>query len=253
MTFGIFLISSAFSLSNYQVFGRFLQEFYDHDDLLFFLYVRSVLAKVLHISFKARWQKKFDGVSGQPKALWISYKEAAHVARIVFGSDNEGLFRDFMRLITPQMVGEKTASGDSRRIDITEYLHLSVVGYHQSQTQQKQNQGRLSLLDAIIFIIHCSIGCFCSEGRMLVPIPGQLAPMAPAPMPAGLTFEGSQQGHSEGQEGGDNQLGGQSHDQYQGQQGNGAGEGNNEGEEDYYSFDYPPVSKAAAVLCLCLN
>eukprot|EP01032_Pedospumella_encystans_P019429 gene19429-22088_t len=206
-----------------EVFGRFLQEFYDHDDLLFFLYVRSVLAKVLHISFKARWQKKFDGVSGQPKALWISYKEAAHVARIVFGSDNEGLFRDFMRLITPQMVGEKTASGDSRRIDITEYLHLSVVGYHQSQTQQKQNQ----------------------EGRMLVPIPGQLAPMAPAPMPTGLTFEGSQQGHSEGQEGGDNHHGGQGHDQYQGQQGNGTGEGNNEGEEDYYSFDYPPAEQGA--------
>ena len=83
---------------------------------------------------------------------------------------------------------------------------------------------------------------------MLVPIPGQLAPMAPAPMPTGLTFEGSQQGHTEGQEDGDNQRGGQSHDQYQGQQGNGAGEGNNEGEEDYYSFDYPPVSMPT--LCL---
>jgi hypothetical protein len=123
------------------VFGRFLQEFYDHDDLLFFLYVRSVIAKVLHISFKARWQKKFDGVNGTPKSLWISFREAAHVARIVFGQDNEALFVDFMRLITPQMVGEKTAAGDSRKIDITEYLHLSVVGYHQSQSQQNQNQG----------------------------------------------------------------------------------------------------------------
>ena len=81
-----------------------------------------------------------------PKSLWISYREAAHVARIVFGSDNEGMFRDFMRLITPQMVGERTSSGDSRKIDITEYLHLSVVGYHQSQSQQNQNQGIISLV-----------------------------------------------------------------------------------------------------------
>jgi len=66
---------------------------------------------------------------------------------------------------------------------------------------------------------------------MLVPIPGQLAPMAPAPLPTGLTFEGSQQDRSEGHEGGEHQ------------QEQNAGEGNNEGEENYYSFDYPPVCK----------
>ena len=134
------------------MFARFLQEFYDHDDLLFFLYVRSVIAKVLHISFKARWAKKFDGVNGQPKSLWISFREAAQVARIVFGTDNEALYRDFMRLITPQMVGERTSNGDSRRIDITEYLHLSVVGYHQSQSQgQSQGEGS-NLVWMIVFL-----------------------------------------------------------------------------------------------------
>lgn len=203
-----------------QVFGRFLQEFYDHDDLLFFLYVRSVIAKVLHISFKARWQKKFDGVNGQPKSLWISYKEAAHVARIVFGNDNEGLFRDFMRLITPQMVGEKTAAGDSRRIDITEYLHLSVVGYHQSQSQQNENQGCFvwqtcifTCAGVLTFIcgFHC---CFLipTEGRMLVPIPGQLVPSAPAPVPAGITYVNM--GNNGGQE-----------------------SGNGRADEQFYSFD----------------
>jgi hypothetical protein len=114
-----------------------------------------VIAKVLHISFKARWQKKFDGVNGTPKSLWISFREAAHVARIVFGQDNESLFVDFMRLITPQMVGEKTAAGDSRKIDITEYLHLSVVGYHQSQSQQNQNQGESPLYLLLKAYPHC--------------------------------------------------------------------------------------------------
>jgi hypothetical protein len=38
-----------------EIFARFLQEFYDRMDLLFFLYVRSVLSEILKINFKARW------------------------------------------------------------------------------------------------------------------------------------------------------------------------------------------------------
>ena len=159
-----------------EVFARFLQEFYDHDDLLFFLYVRSVIAKVLHLSFKSRWAKS-DGPGRQPRSLWMSYRESAHVARIVFGSENEDMLRDFMYLITPQMVGQKTATSDSRRIDITEYLHLSVVGYHQSQSRAK--------------------GHIAGGGqRMLVPIPGQLTPPIPVPMPD--TLAGDVIGHDDG-------------------------------------------------------
>lgn len=149
-----------------EIFARFLQEFYDHDDLLFYLYVRSVISKVLHINFKQRWQK-IDGPGRQFRPLWMSYREAAHVARVVFGTDNEEMFREFMALITPQMIGERNETHDSRRIDITEYLHLSVVGYHQSQ-------GR---------------GGGASGGeieRLLVPIPGQTAPPEPVPLPPSM-------------------------------------------------------------------
>ena len=38
-----------------EIFARFLQEFYDRMDLLFFLYVRSVLSDILKINFKTRW------------------------------------------------------------------------------------------------------------------------------------------------------------------------------------------------------
>lgn len=229
------------------MFGRFLQEFYDHDDLLFFLYVRSVLAKVLHISFKARWAKKFDGVSGQPKALWISFKEAAHVARIVFGSDNEGLFRDFMRLITPQMVGEKTASGDTRRIDITEYLHLSVVGYHQSQQNQNPSQGTFfgnfrypglawSTNLSCFTLLHHYFSLY-AEGRMLVPIPGQLAPDVQAPSPTGLSYNYTNTRTQSGSPVSELHNGG------------GAGGAQGEaGDDEYYSFDYPPVSVRLFIL-----
>lgn len=52
-----------------EIFARFLQEFYDNDDLLFYLYVRSVVMKVLQVSFKTRWAKA-DG-PGRPQ-IWPS-------------------------------------------------------------------------------------------------------------------------------------------------------------------------------------
>jgi hypothetical protein len=139
-----------------EIFGRFIQEFYDHDDLLFYLYVRSVISKVLHINFKTRWLK-FDGPGRQPRSQWMSYREAAHIAKIVFGNDNDDIYKDFILLITPQMIGMRNDAADSRRIDITEYLHLCVVGYHQSQSRRSNHNG------------------------LLVPLPGQVVPSCPVP------------------------------------------------------------------------
>ena len=67
-----------------EIFMRFLQEFYDQDDLLFFLYVRAVVARTLHISFKRRWAKS-EGAGRPQKSLWMSYREAALVSKAVFG------------------------------------------------------------------------------------------------------------------------------------------------------------------------
>ena len=52
--------------------------------MLFFLYVRSVVAKVLNINFKSRLNNnnKNNGL----KSLWMSYRECVQVCRIVFGN-----------------------------------------------------------------------------------------------------------------------------------------------------------------------
>jgi hypothetical protein len=126
-----------------EMFCRFLQEFYDHDDLLFFLYVRSVVAKQLHVTFKTRWAKS-DGPGRQPKSLWLSFRECVSVSKIVFGDANEAMCRDFMGIVTPQMVGQKgdgVGAADTRRIDITQFLHLAVVGYHQTRPQDDFDEG----------------------------------------------------------------------------------------------------------------
>lgn len=124
-----------------EVFARFLQEFYDHDDLLFFLYVRSVVAKLLQFSFKTRWAKN-DGPGRQPRSLWMSYRECVSVSKTVFGASNEVMSRDFLSIINPQLVGQKNESGDTRRIDVTQFLHLAVVGYHQTRPDRGDNGAR---------------------------------------------------------------------------------------------------------------
>lgn len=65
---------------------------YDPDDLLFFLYVRSVIQKLLNVTFRARWGSdalKGGGPDRLPKPLWLSYRECVAVARTVFGTDGD--------------------------------------------------------------------------------------------------------------------------------------------------------------------
>ena len=54
-----------------EMFARFLQEFYDYADLLFFLYVRSVVSKVLNVSFKQRWAQWTGGGGGNGSGVFL--------------------------------------------------------------------------------------------------------------------------------------------------------------------------------------
>ena len=65
----------------------------------------------------------------------MSYRECILAIKSIFGS-NESLQREFLSIILPQMIGQKTDTNDSRRIDIIQFLHLSVVGYHQNSNFQ---------------------------------------------------------------------------------------------------------------------
>ena len=64
-----------------EVFARFLEESFDPDDLLFFLYVRSVVQKELGATFRSRWtemgRSAGEGGWGHPRDMacqrWISY------------------------------------------------------------------------------------------------------------------------------------------------------------------------------------
>jgi hypothetical protein len=51
---------------------------------------------------------------------------------MVFGAANEELCKSFLHTVAMNMVGQKGSGSDTRRIDVTQFLHLAVVTYHEA-------------------------------------------------------------------------------------------------------------------------
>jgi len=69
----------------------------------------------------------------------MSYREACLVSKAVFGSTDEQMHRSFLHIVNTQVVGQRNETTDSRRIEISQFLHLAVVAYHQTQSSNKQD------------------------------------------------------------------------------------------------------------------
>ena len=127
-------------LGDVEIFARFLQELYDADDVLFFLYVRSVVGRVLGVNLRARWAT--DALTGGdrvPKELWLSFRECVTVAKLVFDPDDTGgdaMYADFLATVEAHCVGLKRATADTRRVEVSQFLTLAVVGYHQDRPEE---------------------------------------------------------------------------------------------------------------------
>ena len=125
-----------------EIFARFLQEVFDPDDLLFFMYMRSIIQKLLNVSFHKRWgsgEANRGSADRTPKQLWLSYRECKQVARTVFGNEDDAMYSDFMNVVESQLVGKKSQGSqpDSRRIEVTQLFHLAIVAYHETRPDEE--------------------------------------------------------------------------------------------------------------------
>jgi hypothetical protein len=149
-----------------ETFARFLEAFYDADDLLFFLYVRSVVQKELGVSLRTRWTELGraaaeggaagggGGGGGAPAPLYLSARECALVSRTVFGSEADPLYRAFMSVLDRHLsaAGAGAASkrarapggGDARRVEHAQFLHLALVEYHETRPAEGAEVAALS-------------------------------------------------------------------------------------------------------------
>ena len=94
------------------------QEYYDSEDLLFFLYVRSVLQQEIRVNFRSRWNEVGRGRDRSPPALFLSPKDCQQVSRVVFGSDDDPLYKRFMVMIDSNMIGVAKGA-ETPKIEVT--------------------------------------------------------------------------------------------------------------------------------------
>ena len=57
----------------------------------------------------------------------------------VIGTTDDQMHRSFINIVSSQIVGQKSESNDTRRIEISQFLHLAVVAYHQTQLNDDAN------------------------------------------------------------------------------------------------------------------
>lgn len=112
-------------------FARFLEEYYDADELLFYLYVRSVAQKVLgNVSFRSMWSEVGRGPGSRAMPLacpQLDERQCSHIARIVFASERDGHFVAFKTV-----VDDHFATSGARTIDVAAFLQLALEEYHAS-------------------------------------------------------------------------------------------------------------------------
>ena len=127
-----------------ETFKHFLQEKFNNDDLLFFLYVRSIISKILRINFSARWIL-VHGPERQPKTLYLTYSECIQISHKIFGISYSKIRKQFLASITSskKLIGMINKKGeDTRKIDVRDILHLSTMGFRRSQAGLDMPHGR---------------------------------------------------------------------------------------------------------------
>ncbi len=77
-----------------QIFSNFLAEKYERDELIFFLFVRSMIEKEMNIEFYNQ-RKKFEDIS----LMQLTHKSCFLITSAVFGLAEENLIERFMNLI----------------------------------------------------------------------------------------------------------------------------------------------------------
>ena len=123
-----------------EIFARFLEEYYDPDDLLFFLYVHSVVEKELAVNFVNRWTSASRGKARMPEPLYLSFKECQIIGRVVFGDEKHPLYQAFMQMLQGHLTGKVTKRRDERKIEVTQFLHVALVEYHETRPAEDEDQ-----------------------------------------------------------------------------------------------------------------
>lgn len=110
-----------------QMFGDFLSERNSYDDLLFFLFVRSILEKELHFSFQ-----NLKPSQELPSSIALSRAHCLSVTRAVFGCEEVKLIDKFMQMLEGYL--------ENDQIDVYTYLAKALENYQNIKQMQQSYQ-----------------------------------------------------------------------------------------------------------------
>jgi uncharacterized protein (DUF2267 family) len=120
------------------VFVRFLEEYHDPEELLFFLYVRSVAQKVLgNVSFRSMWSEVGKGAGSRvatPSRPHMDLRQCSQVARIVFSSEADPHYRSFMAA-----VDEFLRAAHEPAVEVGQFLRLALDEYHDAHADDDEH------------------------------------------------------------------------------------------------------------------
>ena len=122
-----------------EVFARFLETFYGPEDLLFFLYLRSILEKHLGKNyFRKRWNDLGPAREKLHESTWVSYQMSAQVCRLAFGDDKASRQHcsDCLELVHKYSEPIGNSDNAPRRIRVIHLLQLMLDQYHRSRPAQ---------------------------------------------------------------------------------------------------------------------
>jgi hypothetical protein len=140
-----------------KIFYKFLNEEYDTDDLIFFLFVRSCIEKEMKIMFieKAREEIKLQQYEDKEKIdtdLYLNIRTCFRsnlflfknlVANTIFGNEEELLLNSFMEKIEQNLVSSQKIG--KNMIAASTILEITLEDYHQSRQMYSNDKSNVNL------------------------------------------------------------------------------------------------------------
>lgn len=121
-----------------EIFAKFLNEEYDCDDLIFFLFVRSCIEKEMKMMFiekakeeiKVQYNEYRDEIDTE---LYLNIKVCLKIANTIFGNEEELLLNSFMEKVEKQIILNNQAGKKKNLIKASTILEITLEDYHQSR------------------------------------------------------------------------------------------------------------------------
>ncbi|CAG9330597.1 unnamed protein product [Blepharisma stoltei] len=121
-----------------KTFSNFLTAFLDSDDLIFFLFVRNSIQKILGLQFAP----KFPGqrVTEDTRSIFLNMKQCIKVTNVVF-ADEESLQKTFISQVDKVM---QNSDNLESLINVASFMELFLEIYHEVQPSRHMMNSNLS-------------------------------------------------------------------------------------------------------------